>query len=86
MKNAAFPPSGKHSLRLPALGISPRSFLSLAEAGKGGREQWRKAEEGSRKERLVTVDLGEWCVETSRPVCVGAAEDLSGTGQEMKGK
>lgn len=27
-----------------------------------------------------------WCVETSGPVCVGAAQDLSGTDQEMKGK
>lgn len=50
------------ALRLPAPGISPRSFLPLGEArgaGKGGGERWRKAEEGSRKERPVTADLGQ---------------------------
>lgn len=78
------------ALRLPAPGISPRSFLPLGEArgaGKGGGERWRKAEEGSRKERPVTAGPGAvGCVETSGPVCVGAAQDPKGADQEAKGK
>lgn len=61
VKNATFPPSGKRSAcQLWAYLL--RSFLPLGEAGeagKGGGERLRKAEEGSPKERPVTVDLGQ---------------------------
>jgi hypothetical protein len=57
VKNAAFPPSGKHSARqLRAYVRDPSSHLE-----RWGREEGkscRKAEEGNRKERTIAVDLG----------------------------
>lgn len=61
VKNATFPPSGKRSAcQLWAYLLDPSSHLERpAGRGREGGERWRKAEEGSRKEKSVTVDLGQ---------------------------
>lgn len=78
------------ALRLPALGISPRSFLPLGEArgaGKGGRGEVAESRGGKSEGKASYCGPGAvGCVETSGPVCVGAAQDPNGADQEAKGK
>lgn len=75
------------ALRPPAPGICPRSFLPLGEVreGRRGRGVGKQRRGIGRKGPLLWT-WGSWCVETSGPVCVGAARGLNGADQEVKGK
>lgn len=78
------------ALRLPAPGISPRSFLPLGEAPQGGERRRGEVAEsrgGESEGKASYCGPGAvGCVETSGPVCVGAAQDPKGADQEAKGK
>lgn len=50
--------------------------------GRGVRKQRR----GIGRKGPLLWTWGSWCVETGRPVCVGAAQGLNGADQEVKGR